>query len=116
MGLNMSGFSVFRKLNLKLPWSACSVKNKPKTPFLIGVLNGLMPCGPLQTMQLYALGTGSALCKISTDKLIHKATSLGAAQTSTISGVGYELDPVIVVVDDLKNVDLEKIRAENIDG
>jgi plastocyanin domain-containing protein/sulfite exporter TauE/SafE/copper chaperone CopZ len=60
MGLNMSGFSVFRKLNLKLPWSACSVKNKPKTPFLVGMLNGLMPCGPLQTMQLYALGTGSA--------------------------------------------------------
>lgn len=23
--------------------------------------NGLMPCGPLQTMQLYALSTGSAI-------------------------------------------------------
>ncbi len=31
-----------------------------RTPFAIGLLNGLMPCGPLQTMQLYALGTGSA--------------------------------------------------------
>ncbi len=61
MGLNMSGFSIFRKLNIKLPWSACSIKKKPKAPFLVGVLNGLMPCGPLQTMQLYALGTGSAL-------------------------------------------------------
>lgn len=60
MGLNMSGFSIFRKINLKLPWSSCSIKKKPKTPFLVGVLNGLMPCGPLQTMQLYALGTGSA--------------------------------------------------------
>lgn len=29
-------------------------------PFVVGLLNGLMPCGPLQTMQLYALGTGSA--------------------------------------------------------
>jgi sulfite exporter TauE/SafE/copper chaperone CopZ len=28
-------------------------------PFVIGLLNGLMPCGPLQTMQVYALGTGS---------------------------------------------------------
>lgn len=28
-------------------------------PFAVGILNGLMPCGPLQTMQLYALGTGS---------------------------------------------------------
>ena len=28
-------------------------------PFAVGILNGFMPCGPLQTMQLYALGTGS---------------------------------------------------------
>lgn len=60
LGLNMAGFSIFRKLNIKFPWSACSLKKKPKTPFLVGILNGLMPCGPLQTMQLYALGTGSA--------------------------------------------------------
>ena len=59
MGLNMSGFSLFRKFNFKLPWSACKLKIKPKTPYLVGILNGLMPCGPLQTMQLYALGTGS---------------------------------------------------------
>ncbi len=32
-----------------------------KGPFAVGILNGLMPCGPLQTMQLYALGTGSVL-------------------------------------------------------
>lgn len=61
MGLNMTGFSVFRKFNIKLPWSSCKVKNKPKAPLLVGILNGLMPCGPLQTMQLYALGTGSAV-------------------------------------------------------
>ncbi|EKQ51922.1 sulfite exporter TauE/SafE family protein, partial [Clostridium sp. Maddingley MBC34-26] len=60
MGLNMTGFSLFRKFNIKLPWSSCKLKKKPKTPFLVGFLNGLMPCGPLQTMQLYALGTGSA--------------------------------------------------------
>jgi sulfite exporter TauE/SafE/plastocyanin domain-containing protein/copper chaperone CopZ len=30
-------------------------------PFYVGLLNGLMPCGPLQTMQIYALGTGSPL-------------------------------------------------------
>jgi sulfite exporter TauE/SafE/plastocyanin domain-containing protein/copper chaperone CopZ len=61
MGFNMAGFGMFRRLNLKLPWSSCSVKKKPKTPFLVGLLNGLMPCGPLQTMQLYALGAGSAV-------------------------------------------------------
>ena len=30
-------------------------------PFAVGLLGGLMPCGPLQTMQLYALGTGGFL-------------------------------------------------------
>jgi len=33
---------------------------RSKGPFFVGLANGFMPCGPLQTMQLYALGTGSA--------------------------------------------------------
>lgn len=61
MGANMAGFSLFRKINLRLPWSACSIKKRTNSPFIVGLLNGFMPCGPLQTMQLYALGTGSAL-------------------------------------------------------
>lgn len=61
MGLNLAGFSLFKRFNIKLPWSSCNIRKKPKSPFLVGVLNGLMPCGPLQTMQLYALGTGSAV-------------------------------------------------------
>lgn len=32
---------------------------KSKGPFIIGLLNGFMPCGPLQAMQLYALASGS---------------------------------------------------------
>ncbi|MFZ7946857.1 sulfite exporter TauE/SafE family protein [Neobacillus sp. 19] len=63
MGFNMAGFKAFRKVQLKIPAFALNLvtKPKPKTPFFIGMLNGLMPCGPLQTMQLYALGTGSAI-------------------------------------------------------
>lgn len=61
MGLNMSGYSLFRRFNIKLPWSFCNLKKSGKTPFVVGILNGFMPCGPLQTMQLYALGTGSAV-------------------------------------------------------
>lgn len=35
-------------------------KNKKnKAPFIIGLLTGFMPCGPLQAMQLYALTSGS---------------------------------------------------------
>lgn len=36
-----------------------TMKFRSRGPFFIGLLNGFMPCGPLQTMQLYALGTGS---------------------------------------------------------
>ena len=63
MGLNMAGFSAFRKfqIKIKLPMAFYKLQAKPKTPFLVGFLNGFMPCGPLQTMQLFALGTGSAV-------------------------------------------------------
>lgn len=62
MGLNM--------LNL-FPWLRKFMPHMPKAfarkfhsggrrgPFYVGLFNGLMPCGPLQAMQIYALGTGS---------------------------------------------------------
>ncbi|NLM14200.1 MAG: heavy metal transport/detoxification protein [Epulopiscium sp.] len=61
MGLNMLGLTAFRKIHIRLPHSLCKIKNKSSSPLLVGLFNGLMPCGPLQTMQLYALGTGSAI-------------------------------------------------------
>lgn len=36
------------------------IHSKSRSSFVIGLLNGLMPCGPLQAMQIYALSTGSA--------------------------------------------------------
>jgi sulfite exporter TauE/SafE/plastocyanin domain-containing protein/copper chaperone CopZ len=60
MGLNMAGFTLFRNY-LRIPLPIFSLLPNAKTPFVIGLLNGLMPCGPLQTMQIYALGTGSAI-------------------------------------------------------
>ena len=36
-----------------------STSPNPRAPLVIGLLNGLMPCGPLQAMQLYALASGS---------------------------------------------------------
>ncbi|MEH7009854.1 sulfite exporter TauE/SafE family protein [Neobacillus niacini] len=60
MGFNMAGFKAFRKFQIKLPTAACKALSKPRAPFFVGLLNGLMPCGPLQTMQIFALGTGSA--------------------------------------------------------
>jgi sulfite exporter TauE/SafE/plastocyanin domain-containing protein len=63
MGINMLGlFQGLRRFNLHLPKifgsKAESARNN-KSPLIVGLLNGLMPCGPLQAMQLYALSTGS---------------------------------------------------------
>lgn len=62
MGMNIAGLNVLRKY-VKLPAIPLRKRllKRADTPFLVGVLNGLMPCGPLQTMQLYALASGSAL-------------------------------------------------------
>jgi len=63
VGLNMLNiFPLLRKLNLRLPkifGSKILDNNGKYGPFYIGLLNGLIPCGPLQAMQIYALGTGS---------------------------------------------------------
>ena len=65
MGLNMLNiFPWLRKFNPRLPKIFAKKINTEKqggnrSPLYIGLLNGLMPCGPLQAMQLYALSTGS---------------------------------------------------------
>jgi sulfite exporter TauE/SafE/copper chaperone CopZ len=66
MGLNMLNiFPWLRKFNPKIPkiLSKKIYKQRAKnnSPLLIGLFNGLMPCGPLQAMQLYALSTGDPL-------------------------------------------------------
>lgn len=64
MGINMLGiFPWLRKLNPRMPQIFARKinheKGSSKSPFIIGLLNGLMPCGPLQAMQIYALSTGN---------------------------------------------------------
>src|SRR5665647_2658897 len=65
MGINMLVLiPALRRIQIHIP---AGIRNKlmgksgERGPFIVGLLNGLMPCGPLQAMQLYALGTGSAL-------------------------------------------------------
>ena len=62
MALNLLGdFSLTRRLSLSLPKGLYApLAGKGSSSLLLGLLNGLMPCGPLQAMQLYALSTGSA--------------------------------------------------------
>jgi sulfite exporter TauE/SafE/plastocyanin domain-containing protein len=64
MGINMLG--IFPFLRRWMPRMPNSISKKfgaqrasGKGPLVIGLLNGLMPCGPLQAMQLYALSTGN---------------------------------------------------------
>lgn len=63
MGLNMLGiFPWLRRFQPRIPFLfSHSIENKKvgKGPLLVGLLNGIMPCGPLQAMQIYALSTGN---------------------------------------------------------
>ena len=55
MALAMLGLIPLKKLKL--------IRHKTVTanPLIIGLLNGLMPCGPLQAMQVYSLSTASPI-------------------------------------------------------
>jgi plastocyanin len=62
MGINMLGiFPQLRRLISKMPkiFSPKRTPGKSNSPLIVGLLNGLMPCGPLQAMQIYALSTGN---------------------------------------------------------
>lgn len=65
IAINMLGiFPKLRKFNIRIPKKLAIFLNntkKGKGSFYIGLINGLMPCGPLQTMQLYALSKASFL-------------------------------------------------------
>ncbi len=61
MALNMLDLSILKGIMPALPVGlGAKLLGKGRNSSLwIGLVNGLMPCGPLQAMQLYALSTGS---------------------------------------------------------
>lgn len=64
MGVNMLGIIPrLRRLNLSPPKflskKAGRYKASVASPFIVGILNGIMPCGPLQSMWLVALASGN---------------------------------------------------------
>lgn len=66
MGINMLGiFPWLRKLQPRMPKifarKVNTGKARSKSPLIVGLLNGLMPCGPLQSMQIVALASGNPL-------------------------------------------------------
>lgn len=93
MGLNLTGW-------LKLPrisWSGydrfrarLGIRASRLGPYAVGLANGFMPCGPLQAMQVYALGSGSA----GAGALAMFAFSSGTAPLLFVFGAGGTLVPV----------------------
>lgn len=64
MGINMLGiFPWLRRFNLRMPKFLAIKIGKKKAEstqaLVVGLLNGLMPCGPLQSMQIVALASGN---------------------------------------------------------
>ena len=66
MGINMLGlFPRLRRFHLQIPLphfqkgKQKKASHKRRTPFIIGLFNGLMPCGPLQSMQIVALASAN---------------------------------------------------------
>lgn len=61
MGINMLGlFPGLRRVTARLP-GLTRGRVRSSRPFVVGLLNGLMPCGPLQSVQIIALASGHPL-------------------------------------------------------
>lgn len=110
MGLNMLNvFPGLRKFNPRMPKifaKTIYAKRMSSSPLYIGILNGLMPCGPLQAMQLYALSTGSPvkgaismfLFSVGTFPLMFLFGALSSFMNKKFSGKLMKVSAVLVVV------------------
>ena len=59
--VNFSGLGFLGKRMARKEGQPKAVRQGLKGPFTLGLFTGLMPCGPLIAMELYAAGTGSVL-------------------------------------------------------
>ncbi len=106
MALNIYGLNVFRKILPRLPKKFMNINRNGNTPFVIGLLNGLMPCGPLQTMQIYALSTGSFykgalsmfLFSIGTVPLMYIFGKLGGVKNQNIAKKFIKISAILVLI------------------
>ena len=110
MGMNMlSIFPWLRKFNLRMPIvlrSKLRGIKKKNSPFYIGLINGLMPCGPLQAMQLYSLSTGSFfkgafamfLFSVGTVPLMFGLGALSSVLSKTFTEKMMSIGAILVVI------------------
>ncbi len=111
MGLNLLGvFPSLRRLSPRIPRRLSSaldgVRASGKGPFVVGLLNGLMPCGPLQAMQIYALSTANPatgalsmlLFSLGTVPLVFGLGTLGSALGRTFTHKAMAVGAILVMV------------------
>ncbi len=106
MGINLFGINFIRKLIPTTPKFFSKIKRNDKGPFIVGMLNGFMPCGPLQSIQLYALSTGSffsgALAmfafSVGTVPMMYVFGMIGSFKGGKLSGKVMKMSAVLVIV------------------
>lgn len=111
MGINMLNiFPWLRRFNPRLPKFIGKIVNSEKHRhsgrFYVGLLNGLMPCGPLQAMQLYALSTGDPIkgalsmffFSIGTVPLMFGLGALSSVLSKTFNSKMIQVSAVLVVI------------------
>ncbi len=88
LGLGMTGWVPFlTSVNAKVSGVFHSPSsNKPFGSLGVGLANGLMPCGPLQAMQIYAVGTGDPLTGALSMFFFALGTSMLMMTLGTLSG------------------------------
>ena len=99
MGINMLGiFPWLRKLQPRMP-ERFAKAGKGKGPLVVGLLNGLMPCGPLQSMQIVALASGNPLAGALSMLLFSLGTvPLMLGLGSIISALGKKFSQKVMAV------------------
>lgn len=111
MGMNLMGIvPSLRRLSPRIPRRLSSaldgVRASGKGPFVVGLLNGLMPCGPLQAMQIYALSTANPatgalsmlLFSLGTVPLVFGLGTLGSALGRKFTHKAMAVGAVLVMV------------------
>lgn len=111
MGINLLGiFPSLRRFNPRMPSLVTRILDKGraggKGPLIVGLLNGLMPCGPLQAMQIYALSTGNPvtgalsmlLFSLGTVPLVFGLGALGSALSRKFTRKAMTVGAVLVMV------------------
>ncbi|MDR1471396.1 MAG: sulfite exporter TauE/SafE family protein [Synergistaceae bacterium] len=110
VGVNMLGtFKFLRRLAPRLPRTLARGIEGSKSgrgPLYVGLLNGLMPCGPLQAMQLYALYAGTPVrgalsmfvFSLGTVPLMFGLGAFGSLMSRRFAGRAMKFGAALVIV------------------